>query len=389
MEGLHHDTIIDPPNSDFAKKEPGISKDVGISREPNGSENIDDFSQSEANKLLTDEQKLQLYEQMVRIRRFEERSLRSYQQGHIGGFLHLYIGQEAVAVGSVSMLGSDDHIITAYRDHGHALAAGMDFDECMAELYGKKTGCSKGKGGSMHFFAPDKNYWGGHGIVGGQTPLGLGIAYALKFNKKQGACLCFMGDGATNQGPFYESLNLASLWNLPVIYIIENNGYSMGTAESRHSAGDPLARRADSFDIDWSVTSGHDLYEVRQTISNALKSAHEHSRPSVLEIVTYRYRGHSVADPDQTYRSKEEIEEYKANKDPINLLKEKLLKDGTITEDQLKEIDIKAKGDADASADFADASPYPDINELMDDIYWETDNTDKKTSEGTMFFETP
>ena len=198
-----------------------------------------------------------------------------------------------------------------------------------------------------------------------------------------------MGDGATNQGPFYESLNLASLWNLPVIYIIENNGYSMGTAESRHSAGDPLARRADSFDIDWSVTSGHDLYEVRQTISNALKSAHEHSRPSVLEIVTYRYRGHSVADPDQTYRSKEEIEEYKANKDPINLLKEKLLKDGTIREDQLKEIDIKAKGDADASAEFADASPYPDINELMDDIYWETDNTDKKTSEGTMFFETP
>lgn len=389
MEGLHHDTIIDPPNSDLAKKDPNISKDVGISTEPDGSENIDDFSQSEANKLLTDEQKLHLYEQMVRIRRFEERSLRSYQQGHIGGFLHLYIGQEAVAVGSVSMLGKDDHIITAYRDHGHALAVGMDFDECMAELYGKKTGCSKGKGGSMHFFAPDKNYWGGHGIVGGQTPLGLGIAYALKFNKKQGACLCFMGDGATNQGPFYESLNLASLWNLPVIYIIENNGYSMGTAESRHSAGDPLARRADSFDIEWSVTSGHDLFEVRQTISNALKSAHEHSRPSVLEIVTYRYRGHSVADPDQTYRSKEEIEEYKANKDPINLLKEKLLKSGTISEDQLREIDIKAKGDADASAEFADASPYPDINELMDDIYWETDNPNKKTSEGTMFFETP
>jgi pyruvate dehydrogenase E1 component alpha subunit len=389
MEGLHHDTIIDPPNSDLAKKDPNVSKNVGISSEPDGSENIDDFSQTEANKHLTDEQKLHLYEQMVRIRRFEERSLRSYQQGHIGGFLHLYIGQEAVAVGSVSMLGKDDHIITAYRDHGHALAVGMDFDECMAELYGKKTGCSKGKGGSMHFFAPDKNYWGGHGIVGGQTPLGLGIAYALKFNKKKGACLCFMGDGATNQGPFYESLNLASLWNLPVIYIIENNGYSMGTAESRHSAGDPLARRADSFDIEWSVTSGHDLFEVRQTISNALKSAHEHSRPSVLEIVTYRYRGHSVADPDQTYRSKEEIEEYKTNKDPINLLKEKLLKSGTISEDQLKEIDIKAKGDADASAEFADASPYPDINELMDDIYWETDNPNKKTSEGTMFFETP
>ena len=338
---------------------------------------------------LSNEDKFDLYEKMLRIRRFEERSLRSYQQGHIGGFLHLYIGQEAVAVGSVSMLGKDDHIITAYRDHGHALAVGMDFDECMAELYGKKTGCSKGKGGSMHFFAPDKNYWGGHGIVGGQTPLGLGIAYALKYNNKKGACLCFMGDGATNQGPFYESLNLASLWNLPVIYIIENNGYSMGTAESRHSAGDPLARRGDAFDIDWSVSNGHDIYEVRQTIADALANAHNKSRPSVLEIVTYRYRGHSVADPDQTYRSKEEIEEYKTNKDPLNLFRDKLLKEGSITDEEIKEIDGKAKGDADASAEFADASPFPDPMELMDDIYWETDNPAEKTSSGTMFFETP
>ena len=258
-------------------------------------------------------------------------------------------------------------------------------DECMAELYGKKTGCSKGKGGSMHFFAPDKNYWGGHGIVGGQTPLGLGIAYALKYKNKTGACLCFMGDGATNQGPFYESLNLASLWNLPVIYIIENNGYSMGTAESRHSAGDPLARRGDSFDIEWSVSDGHDIYEVRQTIQDALKLAHEKSRPSVLEIMTYRYRGHSVADPDQTYRSKEEIEEYKLNKDPINLFRAKLIDEKTASEDQLKEIDNKAKDDAEASAQFADASPNPQPAELMEDIYWETDNPEKKQSLGTMF----
>lgn len=389
MEGLHHDTILDDSTPNFSDKTDNLDKkEVStIQKDKNSSEK--DFSQSDINKNLDKETKLALYEQMVRIRRFEERSLRSYQQGHIGGFLHLYIGQEAVAVGSVSVLGEDDHVITAYRDHGHALAVGMDFDECMAELYGKKTGCSKGKGGSMHFFAPDKNYWGGHGIVGGQTPLGLGIAYALKYNKKKGACLCFMGDGATNQGPFYESLNLASLWNLPVIYIIENNGYSMGTSESRHSAGDPLARRADSFDIKWSVTNGHDIYEVRQTISDALKLAHEESKPSVLEIVTYRYRGHSVADPDQTYRSKEEIEEYKTNKDPINLFKNKLLDEKNLTDDIIKEIDIKAKGDADASADFADASPYPEANELMDDIYWETDNPDKKTSQGTMFFETP
>ena len=388
MEGLHHDTILDS-DEDITKT--GDSKSMEEDSAPNAKSNVSekDFSQSSANISLSKEEKIFLFEQMVRIRRFEERSLRSYQQGHIGGFLHLYIGQEAVAVGSVSMMGKDDHVITAYRDHGHALAVGMDFDECMAELYGKKTGCSKGKGGSMHFFAPDKNYWGGHGIVGGQTPLGLGIAYALKYKNKTGACLCFMGDGATNQGPFYESLNLASLWNLPVIYIIENNGYSMGTAESRHSAGDPLARRGESFDIEWSVSDGHDIYEVRQTIQDALKLAHEKSRPSVLEIMTYRYRGHSVADPDQTYRSKEEIEEYKQNKDPINLFRTKLIDEKTASEDQLKEIDNKARDDAEASAQFADASPNPQPAELMDDIYWETDNPEKKQSLGTMFFETP
>lgn len=388
MEGLHHDTTLEPSTKDSLDKKKG-SDLKNENPTPEGDNIIKDFSQSSANRSLTQEDKIDLYEKMVRIRRFEERSLRSYQQGHIGGFLHLYIGQEAVAVGSVSMMGEDDHIITAYRDHGHALAVGMEFDECMAELYGKKTGCSKGKGGSMHFFAPDKNYWGGHGIVGGQTPLGLGIAFALKYNNKKGSCLCFMGDGATNQGPFYESLNLASLWNLPVVYIIENNGYSMGTAESRHSAGDPLARRGEAFDIDWSVSNGHDIYEVRQTIADALANAHENSRPTVLEIVTYRYRGHSVADPDQTYRSKEEIEEYKSNKDPLNLFRDQLMKEGNISEDQIKTIDTKAKGDAEASAEFADASPYPESHELMDDIYWETDNPKEKKSLGTMFFETP
>ncbi len=384
MEGLHHDTIVDEEEEDLPIKEQGPlveAENVDEGRE-------EDFSNKPINRELTPDERVSLYEQMVRIRRFEERSLRAYQQGHIGGFLHLYIGQEAVAVGSVSAMSKDDHVITAYRDHGHALAVGMNMDECMAELYGKKTGCSKGKGGSMHFFAPDKNFWGGHGIVGGQTPLGLGIAYALKFNKKTGACLCFMGDGATNQGPFYESLNLASLWNLPVVYVIENNGYSMGTSEARHSAGEPLARRATSFDIDWSVSHGHDVYEVRHTINEALVLAHKESRPSVLEITTYRYRGHSVADPDQTYRSKEEIEEYKKNKDPINLFKDKLISEGHLNEEGAIEIDKRAKEEADASADFAQASPLPDPDELMDDVYWETDNPAEKTSEGTMFFET-
>ena len=382
MEGLHHDTMVDD------QEEPNTPIE---NTDSNGSQNDseEDFSQSPINAQLSKEDKVALYDQMVRIRRFEERSLRAYQQGHIGGFLHLYIGQEAVAVGAVSVMSENDHVITAYRDHGHALAVGMNMDECMAELFGKKTGCSKGKGGSMHFFAPDKNFWGGHGIVGGQTPLGLGMAYALKYQKVKGACLCFMGDGATNQGAFYESLNLASLWDLPIIYIIENNGYSMGTSESRHSAGEPLARRADAFDIDWSVSDGHDLYEVRQTINDALVKAHTTSKPSVLEIVTYRYRGHSVADPDQTYRSKEEIEEYKKNKDPINLFMNKILQDGSLSEEKASEIDRLAKEEADASAEFASASPFPEPNELMDDIYWETDKGEPADNGSTMFFETP
>ena len=388
MEGLHHDTILDEEKP-MSKPNESTTPNEPVSQDGKGQIDSEGFVNKPVNQNLRPDLKIYLYEQMVRIRRFEERSLRAYQQGHIGGFLHLYIGQEAVAVGSVSAMSEEDHVITAYRDHGHALAVGMDMDECMAELFGKKTGCSKGKGGSMHFFAPDKNFWGGHGIVGGQTPLGLGIAYAIKFNKKNGACLCFMGDGATNQGPFYESLNLASLWNLPVIYVIENNGYSMGTAESRHSAGEPLARRGEAFDIDWSVSHGHDLYEVRHTISEALERAHKESRPSVLEIITYRYRGHSVADPDQTYRSKEEIEEYKKNKDPISLFRDQLVSEGHLTEAKAVDIDQKAKEEAEASVDFAQASPFPEPEELMDGVYWETDNPDEKTSLGTMFFETP
>jgi len=377
MEGIYHDADL---------SEAPEPSSVATSADPSPHVN-QNYINHPINLELEAEEKIRLYSQMLRIRRFEERSLRAYQQGHIGGFLHLYIGQEAVAVGAVSVMSEDDHVITAYRDHGHAIAVGMDMDECMAELFGKRTGCSKGKGGSMHFFAPDKNFWGGHGIVGGQTPLGLGIAYALKNKGVRGACLCFMGDGATNQGPFYESLNLASLWKLPVIYIIENNGYSMGTAESRHSAGEPLARRGDCFDVNWSVHHGHDLYEVRAAIEDALARARTDCSPSVLEIVTYRYRGHSVADPDQTYRSKEEIEEYKKNKDPINLFRDKLLSEGLMTDEDSKALDQSAKDEAEASAEFAIASPFPETSELMDDVYWETDNPEHKTSSGKLFFE--
>ena len=196
----------------------------------------DSYADAAINSQLTKEEKIGFLREMFRIRRFEQTSLKYYNLGKMGGFLHLYSGQEAVAVGTISLLGENDHVITAYRDHGHALAVGMDPKSCMAELFGKATGCSKGKGGSMHFFAPDKNYWGGHGIVGGQTPLAAGIAFALKYKGLRGCCLCYLGDGAINQGPFHEALNLAALFKLPAIYIIENNGYSMGTSQQRSSA---------------------------------------------------------------------------------------------------------------------------------------------------------
>jgi len=343
------------------------------------------FKDAPVNQQLSPEERIRLYTDMVRIRRFEERTLRVYQQGKIGGFLHLYIGQEAIATGTVSLMGEHDHVITAYRDHGHALAVGMTMNECMAELQGKATGCSKGKGGSMHFFAPDKNYWGGHGIVGGQTPLGAGIAFALKYRGLKGCCLCFMGDGAVNQGAFAEALNLASLWSLPVIFIIENNGYSMGTSLQRSSAAFPLARRADGYAMDWDVLNGANIYEVRAKTWEAMKRAHESCRPTLLEMKTYRYRGHSMADPEK-YRDKAEVEEYKRKHDPINLYLEDLVADGILDRDRAAEIDKAAREEADASARYADESPFPPPEDIFSDVYWETDHPDQRTSQGRLFF---
>ncbi|MEM8550249.1 MAG: pyruvate dehydrogenase (acetyl-transferring) E1 component subunit alpha [Verrucomicrobiota bacterium] len=348
-----------------------------------------DYTDAAINKALSAEDKTRLYRDMVRIRRFEERSIRVYQQGKIGGFLHLYIGQEAVAVGTVSLLGEHDHIITAYRDHGHALAVGMSMNECMAELQGKHTGCSKGKGGSMHFFAPDKNYWGGHGIVGGQTPLGAGLAYALKYKELKGCCLCFMGDGAVNQGAVHESFNLAQLWELPVIYIIENNGYSMGTSQTRSSAyNEYLAKRAEGYGMAWDVVNGNDLYSVRAVAQQAVERAHNESQPTLLEIITYRYRGHSMSDPDKTYRDKKEIQEYKETKDPITVFQKKLLAEGVLNDDLIASIDKDARQEAEDSATFADKSPFPPVESITEDVYWEEDNRSETTnSQGTIFFE--
>ena len=345
-----------------------------------------DFAKAAINAKLSRDEKIELHRKMVRIRRFEERSLRAYQAKKIGGFLHLYIGQEAVAVGCCSLMGKNDHVITAYRDHGHALAVGMDSNSLMAELYGKATGCSKGKGGSMHYFDPSRNFWGGHGIVGGQIPLGVGLAYGIKYKGLKGAAMAFMGDGAVNQGAVHEAYNLAALWNLPCVFVIENNGYSMGTSQARSSAGE-LAKRAEGYDMPWGQCNGHDVYEVRACMDKFLTLAREESRPSTVEIDTYRYRGHSVADPDNTYRSKQEIEEYRKTKDPIQVFQQELLDEGVLDAATVEKIDAEARAEAEIASEFAEASPYPTVDDIQKDVYWESDNPSERKSQGRLFFD--
>ena len=347
------------------------------------------YKDAPINKNMSAEQKISIYNDMVRIRRFEQAALQQYQKGKMGGFLHLYIGQEATAVGTISLMGENDHVITAYRDHGHALGVGMSMNECMAELFGKYTGCSKGKGGSMHFFAPDKNYWGGHGIVAGQTPLGAGIAFSLKYKGLTGCCMTYLGDGAINQGAFHEALNLASLWDLPVIFIIENNGYSMGTSQRRSSAHPPegLAPRAEGYNMEWDMINGEDVYEIRAKTQTAIERAHQDNRPTLLEIATYRYYGHSIADANhQKYRTKEEIEKYKKQHDPIEVWKDTLLEEGVMDSDKAKELDKAAREEANTSVEFAENSPFPPKEEIFTDIYWEVDNDTEAGKTGRHFF---
>jgi pyruvate dehydrogenase E1 component alpha subunit len=347
-------------------------------------------SRSTINDQLTKADKIRLLRDMYRIRRFEQTSLKYYNLGRMGGFLHLYSGQEAVAVGTISLLGENDHVITAYRDHGHALAVGMTMNECMAELFGKATGCSKGKGGSMHFFAPDKRYWGGHGIVGGQTPLGAGIAYALKYKRIPGCCLCYLGDGAINQGAFHEALNLAALFQLPVIYIIENNGYSMGTSQKRSSAyKDSLAQRAEAYNMAWDVFLGEDIYEVRTRTNIAIERARKNQQPTLLEIQTYRYYGHSVADANaKKYRPSEEIDDYKNNHDPLQIFGKALIEEEVLTESEIQEIDKAAKEEANAAVAFAEESPLPQESDILTDVYWEVDHQTDAAKNGSHFFNT-
>lgn len=346
------------------------------------------YADDPVNQAWSDDEKVGLLRTMYRIRRFEQGALKHYQLGAMGGFLHLYNGQEAIAAGIFSLCGENDHFITGYRDHGHALACGMSMKECMAELFGKATGCSKGKGGSMHFFAPDKNFWGGHGIVGGQTPLGLGIAFALKYKQIPGSCLCFLGDGAVNQGPFHESLNLASLWKIPVVYVIENNKYSMGTSLERSSAYPScLAARAEGYRMAWDSFEGDDVYEVRARVMPAIKRAHEEQLPTLLEIATYRYYGHSVADANaKKYRDPAEIEKYQKFHDPLRRWRRQLVEEGVITEEQADQIDNEAKKETEEAVRFAAESPLPEPQDIFSDIYCSLDNEDPSKLNGKYFF---
>lgn len=310
---------------------------------------------------------LQLYKDMILIRRFEERAGQMYGMGLIGGFCHLYIGQEAVVVGMQSVIEEGDQVITSYRDHGHMLACGMDPKGVMAELTGRIGGYSKGKGGSMHMFSKEKNFYGGHGIVGAQVPIGTGLAFSNRYRGNDRVALCYFGDGAANQGQVYESFNMAELWCLPVVYIIENNQYAMGTSVKRSSSETHLYRRGASFRIPGEEVDGMDVLAVREAGAKAVQGCRDGKGPTILEMKTYRYRGHSMSDPAK-YRPREEVEDVRSQQDPINTYKEKLLADGIASEDEIKDIDQRIKSVIAEAAEFAQASPQPGPSELYTDV---------------------
>jgi pyruvate dehydrogenase E1 component alpha subunit len=316
---------------------------------------------------VTPEELLQYYEQMLLIRRFEEKAGQLYGMGLIGGFCHLYIGQEAVVIGMQAAANPVDTVVTSYRDHGHMLACGMDPKGVMAELTGRRGGYSKGKGGSMHMFSREKNFYGGHGIVGAQMPIGTGLAFAHKYNEDGGVCHAYCGDGAINQGQVYEAFNMASLWKLPVIYVIENNKYGMGTSIERASAVVDLADRGKSFAIPGKQVNGMDVTEVHAAAEEASEWCRSGKGPFILEMKTYRYRGHSMSDPAK-YRSKEEVSKVRQETDPIDTLRTRILGSSIADEARLKEIDREVKVLVTAAAEYAQQSPEPDVSELYTDI---------------------
>ncbi|MFZ3034395.1 MAG: pyruvate dehydrogenase (acetyl-transferring) E1 component subunit alpha [Parvibaculum sp.] len=324
---------------------------------PTKAKGPDDFSH---------EEDLVAYREMLLVRRFEEKAGQMYGMGLIGGFCHLYIGQEAVVVGLLGAIIEGDQIITGYRDHGHMLACGMDPKGVMAELTGREGGYSKGKGGSMHMFSIEKNFFGGHGIVGAQVPIGTGLGFANKYRGNENVALAFFGDGAANQGQVYESFNMAELWSLPIIYVIENNQYAMGTSVARSSAQTNLSKRGVSFNIPGEQVDGMDVHAVRAAGEKALAWCRAGKGPYILEMMTYRYRGHSMSDPAK-YRAKEEVNKMRHEHDPIEQVRMRLLAGGT-GEDELKNIDKEIRAIVAEAAEFAQSSPEPDPSELWTDV---------------------
>lgn len=312
---------------------------------------------------------LKWYEEMLLMRRFEEKSAQLYGQQKIKGFCHLYIGQEAVVSGTMSALTKEDSIITAYRDHAHALACGISANAVMAELYGKIDGCSKGKGGSMHMFSKEHKFFGGHGIVGGQIPLGAGIAFAEQYNGTKNVCVCFMGDGAVRQGALHEAFNMAMLWKLPVIFVCENNGYAMGTSVKRTTNVLDIHQIGQAYDMPNAAVDGMKVEAVHKAMDEAVTRARKGDGPTFLEIRTYRYRGHSMSDPAK-YRTKEEVEAFK-NQDPIEGVKATLLANKWLSEKQLEELEEKIEKIVNDSVEFAENSPLPSADEIYNDVYAE------------------
>jgi len=310
---------------------------------------------------------IDIYRQMLLIRRFEEKAAEVYVAGKIGGFCHLYIGQEAVAVGTISALRKDDYVITSYREHGHALAKGMSADGVMAELFGKATGCSKGKGGSMHMFDKEVNFLGGHGIVGGQIPLATGTAFASKYQGTDQVTLCYFGEAAVNQGAFHESLNMAQLWKLPAIYICENNRYGMGTSLERAMSLHNVSQKAEAYGMAGEFVDGMDVLAVREATVRAVERARKEYLPTLLEIRTYRFMGHSMSDPGN-YRTRAEIEKYQ-ERDPLKLFMATLKEENVIDDKQLKQIEDEVHAIVEQSVKFAEESPLPDPAELYTDVY--------------------
>jgi pyruvate dehydrogenase E1 component alpha subunit len=320
-----------------------------------------------AKKEFSKEQYLEWYRSMLLIRRFEEKAGQLYGQQKIRGFCHLYIGQEACAAGAVSALEKDDKFITAYRDHGHPIALGTDPKKVMAELFGKATGVSKGKGGSMHMFDKEVNFMGGHGIVGGQIPLGAGIGFAEQYKGTKNVCICFMGDGAVRQGAFHEALNMAMTLKMPTIFVIENNGYAMGTSVERTSNVIELYTLADAYDMPSAPVDAMKVEDVHLAVEEAAARARKGDGPTLLEFRTYRFKGHSMSDPAK-YRTKDEVEEYK-QKDPLEHVKSTILSKKWMTEDELKALDKEIKDQVQETVKFAEESPWPEASEAYTDNY--------------------